>query len=219
MGSDSILATEIGAPPAHAHPEGRIWPLLWWPMLLLSIGVALYALAYVALGDRMYPPPLADSFRARPWGIYPHAFFGMIALAIGPFQFHRGLLVRRRQLHRRLGQVYLVSALIAGVAGLYMSLYSFGGFITHAGFGLLGAGLLLTSGAAWASILRRDIRRHREFTLRLWLPVLVAAFGGFPPAYLAVAWLCWVPNLVAAEAHIRFTRSRHPLRFLAVRPV
>jgi hypothetical protein len=36
-------------------------------------------------------------------------------------------------------------------------------------------------------------------TLRLYLPL--AALGGIPfeEAYPAIAWLCWVPNLVAAE--------------------
>ncbi len=39
--------------------------------------------------------------------------------------------------------------------------------------------------------------------LRLELPLLTLAFGAFPPAYRAVAWLCWVPNLLIA---LWFTR-------------
>ena len=37
-------------------------------------------------------------------------------------------------------------------------------------------------------------------TLRLWLPGMVV--GGVPMeiAYPIVAWLCWVPNLIVAEA-------------------
>jgi hypothetical protein len=216
----------VEGPAAAADAQPSRMPLAWWLVLLLSTGVAGYALAYVVVGEAMYPPALAESFLARPWGIYPHAFFGMVALALGPFQFHRGLLVRRRQLHRRLGQVYLVSALVTGGVGVYMSLFSFGGIATHVGFGLLGVGLLVCSTMAWRRILRRDIARHREWvvrsfallfaavTLRLWLPILVAGFGGFEPAYVVVSWLCWVPNLAAAEGYIRWSRGRHPLRFL-----
>src|SRR5690606_36592924 len=153
-------------------------------------------LAYVVIGERMYPSQLADSFRARPWGIYPHAFFGMIALALGPFQFRRNTRLRRPHLHRLLGRIYLVSALLAGLAGLCMSLYSFAGLVTHFGFGFLATGLLICSTAAWMSIRRGDVARHRQWvirsfallfsavTLRLWLPILVGALGAFEPAFL-----------------------------------
>jgi hypothetical protein len=35
-------------------------------------------------------------------------------------------------------------------------------------------------------------------TLRIWLPLLIVAFG-FSKAYPAVAWLCWIPNLIFAD--------------------
>jgi hypothetical protein len=40
-------------------------------------------------------------------------------------------------------------------------------------------------------------------TLRVWLPAGTAAGVPFAVAYPVVAWLCWVPNLLAAEALIR----------------
>ena len=36
-------------------------------------------------------------------------------------------------------------------------------------------------------------------TLRLWLPFLIAVFHDFETAYVIVAWLCWVPNLIVAN--------------------
>jgi signal transduction histidine kinase len=36
-------------------------------------------------------------------------------------------------------------------------------------------------------------------TLRLYLPTAMVSESAFEPAYIAVAWLCWVPNLIAAE--------------------
>ncbi|MGQ0764281.1 MAG: DUF2306 domain-containing protein [Gemmatimonadota bacterium] len=196
---------------------------LWWPMLVLSVLVAGYAAAYVVVGDRMYPPQLADSFRARPWGIYTHAFFGMVALAVGSFQFRRSIVLKRPALHRAIGRVYLGSALLTGAAGLYMSPWSHGGATTHLGFAFLAVGLLSCTAFAWRAIKQRRINSHREWmirsfaflfsavTLRLWLPILVAVTGSFDPAYRLVSWLCWIPNLIVAELIIRGTRDRDPL--------
>jgi uncharacterized membrane protein len=189
-------------------------------VLALAALVAAYALAYVIVGERMFAPNLADSFRARPWGIYPHAFFGALAMAIGPFQFRRRLLRHRRSLHRALGKVYVVACVLGGSAGLYMAAYSYGGWTTHLGFGALAVLLLTSTLRAYAAVRRGEIVRHREWmvrsyslifaavTLRLELPLLTAALGGFEPAYAVVSWLCWVPNLLWAEWYLRRTSLR-----------
>jgi uncharacterized membrane protein len=196
-------------------------PLSWWLVLVLSLAIAGYAFSFVLFGERMFPPPLAESFLARPWGIYPHAFFGTIALALGPFQFLRGTLIRRRWLHRLVGRTFMISAVLSGVAGLYMSYYSFGGWVTHLGFGSMAVTLLGCIAMAWLRIRRREVAAHREWvirsfavlfaavTLRILLPVLDAGLGGFEPAYLWVSWLSWVPNLIVAEWYIRHTRGIH----------
>jgi uncharacterized membrane protein len=191
----------------------------WWLMLMLAMVIAAYATAVVVSGGRMFPPGLADSFRARPWGIYPHALFGSVALALGAFQLRRGILARHRGWHRLMGKIYVVAALTTGAAGFYMAFFSFGGLITHLGFGLLAILTVATTSLAYAAIRRREIGVHREWmirsyalifaavTLRIELPVLTAAFGDFTPAYRIIAWLCWVPNLLAAELLIRRRRG------------
>ncbi|HEX2121764.1 MAG TPA: DUF2306 domain-containing protein, partial [Thermoanaerobaculia bacterium] len=107
----------------------------WWTVAVLGTMIALYALAYLVFRDRMFPPPLAESLRARPWGIYPHAFFGAIALALGPLQFRRGILLKRRALHRNLGRVYVAAAVLTGVVGAYMAWFAYGGPVSRLGFG------------------------------------------------------------------------------------
>ena len=194
---------------------------LWWAVALLSGLVAAYALAYVVLGERVYPEELADSFRARPWGIYAHALFATVGLALGPWQFRRNLTARRPGRHRLLGKVYLLSALMVGVTGVYMAAYAYGGAPTRLGFGAMGAALLAATGLAYARIRALDVAAHREWmvrsfavmfagvTFRLWVPTLTAAYGGdFEPAYRLASWLCWVPNLLAAEWYVRATRAR-----------
>ena len=186
--------------------------------------VVLYGAVYLLLRDRIFPTELADSFKARPWGIYPHVIVGMVALAIGPLQFHPRIQART-SLHHTLGKIYVVIAILVGVVGLYMSVYSFGGNITHAGFGLLATGVLITTSMAYRSAKSGKYALHREWmirsyslmfgapTLRLWLPLLIVAYQGqFRPAYLWVSWVSWVPNLLLAEWYIRRTRSR-PLMF------
>ena len=141
-------------------------------------------------------------------------------MILGPFQFRRDLLRRRRSLHRTLGKVYVASCLLAGVAGLYMAVYSFGGWVTHLGFGTLAVGLLATTLKALSAVRRGDIVRHREWmmrsyalifaavTLRLELPLLSLAFGGFAAAYMTVSWLCWVPNILWVEWYLRRSAAR-----------
>jgi len=35
-------------------------------------------------------------------------------------------------------------------------------------------------------------------TLRIWLPLLTMIYGDFVKAYVIVAWLCWIPNIIVA---------------------
>lgn len=206
------------------QPESRAVPRGWWAVFAGALLISVYALGYVVLGDRLYPPNLADSFRARPWGIYTHAFAAMLALGVGAFQFRTGLRARRPRLHRVLGRIYVPAAIVTGASGLYMAAYSYGGTITHLGFGLLGAGVILTTSIGFARIRARDTATHREWmirsyalifaavTLRILLPLLIIAYAGnFDPAYRWVSWLSWVPNIIWAEWYIARMRRR-PVR-------
>jgi uncharacterized membrane protein len=195
-------------------------PRGWWVITILAIAIAVYGLRHAVLGERAFVAVLAESFRARPWGIFLHALLASVALGIGPFQFHRGLLARRRRLHRNLGKVYVLCAFFGGgLTGLYVAAYSHGGWITHAAFGALALLTAITTALAYVRIRARDVAAHREWmirsfallfaavTLRLWLPFLIALHGGdFTPAYQWASWLCWVPNLLFAEWFIARTR-------------
>jgi hypothetical protein len=201
---------------------------------VLSWLIVLYGSMYLILRERIFPPDLADSFRSRPWGIYPHVIVGMLGMALGPLQFHPRIQMRRA-LHRKIGIVYVCDAILIGAVGLYMSFYSFGGMITHTGFGLLATGVLVTTAMAFKYVKSGYYAEHREWmirsyslifgaaTLRLWLPILIALNDGdFRAAYLWVAWISWIPNLIVAEWYIRRQRTRGVLFAgapLAPRPI
>ena len=199
------------------YPRVR-WP--WWIMMILSLFIALYGLAYVILGPRMYPPNLVASFLARPWGIYPHALFGSIALLIGPWQFRRNVLAQHRATHRKLGQVYVIACLLAGLAGFYMSLYAGSTWVPKLGFACLAVTLMFCTYRAYAKARARRFAEHREWmilsyacilaavTLRIELPLLMMTTHQPGLSYAIVAWACWVPNVLVAVMFIRGTRER-----------
>lgn len=190
-------------------------------MLLLSLGVAGYALvmyAVVPLGKFLHPDMRA-AFEANRVVVYVHVFASSIALLLGPFQFIDGLRARRIDLHRWMGRLYLgVGVLVGGLAGLHMAVYAFGGIVSQLGFGGLALAWLYTGFRAYAAIRAKDVAAHRRWmvrnfalafgavTLRLWLPGAVVAGVPFELAYPAIAWLCWVPNLLVAEQLLKGVR-------------
>ncbi len=148
-----------------------------------------------------------------------HIAGGVIALAVGPFQFPAAFRNRHLTLHRWLGRGYLVAVLVGSIAGLGVALNAFGGPVSHAGFGLLAVLWFSTGAMAYIRARQLRFRSHREWmirnfsltfaavTLRLWLPLLVGAFGlEFVTSYVTVSWLCWVPNVLVAEGLV--TRGR-----------
>lgn len=192
-------------------------PFWWWVVALLAVGVAAYALRYVIVGSSAYVPELRASFEARPLAINVHTLFGPIALILGLVQLLPAMRRPPRwRAHRIIGRIYGIAAVILACAGLYMAFYSAGGVVAHVGFGLLAAGVLVTVVQGYLRIRAGKIVAHREWmlrsyalifgavTLRIWLPLLIIAYGGeFLPAYKWVAWVSWVPNVLWAEWIIR----------------
>ena len=202
----------------------RAWlsTLGWGVMAFLSVAIAAISARYFSFN----PAQAAEPFRARvaghdPW-LFLHIGGGIIALALGPFQFSRLLRTRYLALHRWMGRIYLLAVGIGGTAGFRMAMESVGGLPTHVGFGLLAIVWLISSAMAYVRIRQRKIQSHREWmirsfaltfaavTLRLWVPLSMGLLKpDFMQVYITVSWLCWVPNLLIAE--ILAQRSRADL--------
>jgi len=143
-------------------------------------------------------------------GFYSHIIPGGIALLLGWIQFNKRIRTKRLTWHRAIGKVYVSAALISSIAGIYIATYATGGIITTSGFMCLGLFWFYSTYKGYSSIREKDINTHKEMmiysyaaclaavTLRIYLPLLSLAFGDFIKAYLIVAWLSWVPNLVIA---------------------
>jgi uncharacterized membrane protein len=186
----------------------------WWLMLLGAVLVVLTSARYFTLNPAVYFPHQRAVYEAHSAALLLHLGGMAFALALGPFQFLRSLRARQPGLHRLIGRVYLLGALVGGLAGLEMASRAAYGPVSGIGFALLAVGVLVTGTIAFRRIREGRVQAHREWmtrnfalifaavTLRLYLPLLAAWFGE-PAGYVVVAWLCWVPNLVVAEWLVR----------------
>jgi hypothetical protein len=98
---------------------------------------------------------------------------------------------------------------------LLLAPHAFGGLVSRLGFGTLAVLWLATGAMALRTARRRDFAGHRRWmirnfaltlaavTLRFYLPAGFLARLPFEVTYPAIAWLCWVPNLLIAEAWLR----------------
>jgi uncharacterized membrane protein len=197
--------------------------MLWGLMAFFAVAVAIVLVGQYAPGDpNRYFDQQRAVYIANKAALMTHIFGGGTALLIGPFQFLPAL--RRKKwlnLHRWLGRIYLLGILSGGVGGLYMARLAHGGIVSQIGFAMLAVLWLTTGYLAYQRIRARDIKAHerwmkRNFALtfaavmlRVWLPILAFAVGlEFTTAYIIVAWLCWVPNLLFAEWLIRRRQNR-----------
>lgn len=186
----------------------------WGIMTFLALTIALMVSRYFTLNPDVYFPEQRDVYLAHQTGILTHIVGGVMALSLGPFQFLASLRERRPRVHRWIGRFYLVGVLLGGVAGLYMSAYAYTGLVATLGFATLAILWLSIGFLAYRAIRAGFVDVHRQWmirnfaltfaavTLRLEIPFLAMLFGG-ETGYQLVAWLCWLPNLLVAEAIIR----------------
>ncbi|MDG1572151.1 DUF2306 domain-containing protein [Robiginitalea sp. M366] len=186
----------------------------WFAFGLLAVLIGLYPLVYLTMeSDMGLLGSKSETLLADPvWNaaFYGHISFGGLSLLTGWTQFSRRLRRQYLGVHRRLGAAYVISALLSGACGVYLSFFATGGWVAGLGFFLLGISWIFFTVMAYRSVRIRDFQAHglwmvysfaacfAAVTLRLWLPLLSLALGDFIPAYRLVAWLCWVPNLIFA---------------------
>ena len=158
-----------------------------------------------------------------------HFVAGVVLLLLGPVQFIGGMRRRVPALHRGLGRLYVASAALAGVGGLFFIVAkgTVGGTVMDVGFGLYGLSMVVCAGFAFAHARAGRIAQHRAWAIRLfaltvgsWLYrmeygawFLVAGglgtgrgFTGWFDALMA--FFFYLPNLIVAEHIIRAQRSR-----------
>jgi uncharacterized membrane protein len=199
---------------ASALPPRRISSrLLGWTGALLSLGVALTAMRYLA-GVGPVPEVVAGNRHINP-ALVIHVAGAATALLLAPLQFVPRLRARLPRLHRWTGRIYVAGCLLGGMSGFVLALGVSTGPVSMAGFGLLALLWIAVTAQAWRKAMQRDFAAHRRWmirsfaltfaavTLRLYLPLGFLLPVSFDDAYRVISFLCWVPNLLAAEWLLR----------------
>tara|TARA_R110000744_G_scaffold189101_1_gene308301 strand:- start:1062 stop:1685 length:624 start_codon:yes stop_codon:yes gene_type:complete len=188
--------------------------VVWFFFAFLAIGVGLYPLIYFVI-DRKFgllasktEELLGDIF----WnvGFYGHIILGGLALIVGWVQFSKRIRNSNLKLHRTIGKIYILAALVSGFCGFFIALNATGGLIPKLAF--VGSAFiwLYTTIKAFLAIRKGNVQSHQTFmifsyavcfsavTLRFWLPLLTMVFQDFIIAYRITSWLSWVPNILVA---------------------
>ncbi|MCL8536437.1 DUF2306 domain-containing protein [Chryseobacterium gallinarum] len=188
--------------------------LLFIIICILALLIGTYPLIYVFVDHKntFLGSKSLDIIQNQIWktAFFVHIIFGGISLFIGWRQFGSTFRNKYVKLHRIIGRIYAAAVVISSVSAIYMGIYANGGIISSAGFISLGFVWLITTLAGIFHIRKGDVVKHRQFmiysyactfaavTLRLWYPLLENITNDPGSSYLAVAWLCWLPNLLVA---------------------
>ena len=205
---------------ANPGEDTKRHPIRWGIATFLAIAVAAYALIALAV-PIVRSPLIVARLRVVPVAVFLHLIGGAVAIALGPFQLNGRMRSRHLALHRWLGRCYVIAVLIGGCAALYLAPMADGGLPASIGFAMLGVLWIGSTVTAYICARGRRIDRHRVWmlrsyaltfaavTLRIWLPL--SHIVGLPsvPSYVAIAWLCWVPNLIVVEWFV-LTRQAQP---------
>jgi hypothetical protein len=140
-----------------------------------------------------------------------HVACSAVALATGPWQLSARLRATSLGRHRWMGRAYVAGVSAGGATGLILATAARGGLPARTGFAALAVLWLTATTLGFVRVLERDLQAHRiwmlrsyaltlaAITLRIYLPVSLVAGVPYDPAYQAIAWLSWVPNLVIVE--------------------
>jgi uncharacterized membrane protein len=189
---------------------------------LIAIGLLVVASLVAARFIWHYAAPYLLRFNEKQFDYYwPHRFRlvthisgGILALVCGTLQLWTGLRQKAMTFHRWTGRVYLVAAAVGIIGAFLIAVYS-----TPRSFGVALMGLatawILTTGIAWAAILRGRVLMHKEWMMRSYLvafafvtfrfitdllPAVTARLGSnSDDAATSVAWISWVVPLAVYE--------------------
>jgi uncharacterized membrane protein len=186
---------------------------LWGILLFLAFANGILAMRYL-LPHVPFPSTLPN-FRTHRVFLTLHASCAGVALLLGPFQLSERFRLRWRAAHRRVGWVYAAAVALGAIAAFPLALHAAFGPIAASGFFTLDVlWLLVTATALWFAVSRRFAQHRRwmlrsyaltaaAITLRILLPGSVLLGLPIAPSYRAIAWLCWLMNLLLVELYLR----------------
>ena len=153
-----------------------------------------------------------------------HIFTSPVLVLTGLLQFSGKIINSYPSAHRLAGKIYLVTLLFISAPGaLILAFYANGYLVTKISFIVLTLLWITFSILGYKTIRKRNFEAHGNFILRsygLTLSAITLRFYAYllavfhstllpKDAYLLIALLSWIPNLIIAEILIRkgFIRS------------
>jgi hypothetical protein len=178
---------------------------------MLSLLIAALSLRVLVLPIGLAMPNMAHFATEAPWRLWGHILGAPLALALAPLQLWTGFRARWPGLHRWSGRLYALAVLVAGLAGMTLAPTSEATVFARAGFVVLGAGWIATTGIGIWHAMQGDHARHRWWmqrslalafaavTLRIIMAPLMASGWTVAQTYDVTAWGSWLLNLAVLE--------------------
>ncbi len=188
----------------------------WILMMLMALYLSAATLVYFSFRPDIYfLLAKKEVVNFIPWRLafYTHITGGLIALAVGPFQFLEKFRAKHLKLHRQLGKIYVAAILfLGGPAGFFMAFFANGGPWADLGFMIMAFLWVGTTWLALRAIMKKDLKSHIRWmirsyalcfaavTLRILTPMLSLVFHiKLALILILVAWLSWMINLAVAQ--------------------
>ncbi len=170
----------------------------------------------------------AERYVAHPWLAYLHIAPGVVYLLAAPLQLSRRFRTRHYDVHRRLGRMLLLCALVAGLFALLFGVpNAWGGAPQAAATVVFGCWFLACLVLAFRAIRRDVVHQHRRWmvrafavgigigTIRIWVGIFEgveqAISGGTSPAtpdpamFGVAFWLAFTMHVATGEWWLRRT--------------
>ncbi|NND32039.1 MAG: DUF2306 domain-containing protein [Saprospiraceae bacterium] len=193
--------------------------LALWVFLIAFAGkfVIKDALPYFGFQEEIF-----GRFWSYKWSLIGHVSGGLLALAIGPFQFWKALRNKYLTMHRWLGRIYLTAILVGTISSTYLAWTS--ALAIHWTWALALQGLafawIITATMAYVAVRRKRIQQHREWMIRSYvvtfafvlfrflneLPAL-RALGNFVERGPTEIWISWTIPLLITEVLISWKKK------------
>jgi uncharacterized membrane protein len=173
--------------------------------------------------------PAWNHYEPFKWWLLPHGLAGACALLLAPMQFAEGLRRRHTGLHRTIGTIYVISAVILAPLGLYIQ------YLDEAQGAarsftvetmIQSSTLMITAGIGCYFALKRQFTYHRQWMIRsyavaltfLEVRVIVGVFGLDHPfdwhILETVVWSCVASSVLIGDIanqlyEVHLTRRRN----------
>lgn len=166
--------------------------------------------------------PIWRHYAPFKWWLLPHGVFGSVVILLAPLQFSERLRRRFAKLHRIVGRLYVVGAILLSPLGAYIQYYEerLGQPRSFTVLAVVNAVMLMGATAlAFLFAYKRKITQHRQWMTRSYAIALVFMENRFilgvtgweqlgVEMIQAIIWACLAMALLLGDVAIHWTEIR-----------